>query len=138
MIPPFPELRALAEREARDLFEAIHVHHGMLSAHAEGAVVEAILDLLRDPSRPASRDALTRLVAEKVGLAVGATAPELVRQCTERVGWWALRCDRRERMFAEDPTMFPTPGVAFGVPGISAITDPTLALAAIIAALWPE
>lgn len=68
-------VRELAEQQAGDLLDAIRRHRGMMSDHTEGAVVEAVLDLLCDLSRPASRDAIVRLVAERVGLEGGATAP---------------------------------------------------------------
>lgn len=62
-----PAIRALAGRQTADLVDALHAHRGMLSDHTEGALVEAQLDLLWDLERPASRDAIARLIAEVIG-----------------------------------------------------------------------
>jgi len=90
--------------------------------------VEAQLDLLLDPAEP-DTDVLARVLAARVGLAVGCTAPEFRRF---RLGlpdgsesWaWALLGSPGEQFFFTDGN----------VPGISAITDP---VAALCAALTP-
>lgn len=74
-------IRVEAETLAGDLIRAAHVQHGMMSAHTEGAIVEAYIDLLRDLSRPASMDAAARRLAKAVGLECGAVAPVWKRRC---------------------------------------------------------
>lgn len=87
-----PAVRALAEREARALYERVKEHMQLLAATlitpawdaAPGVrclYTEAMLDLLCDLTRPASRDAVARLVAESVGLECGATAPAFWSDC---------------------------------------------------------
>lgn len=82
-IHPFPELRALAEEEARALMCAMHapewerrtrsaprpVPEGWATADAAmlQTLTESHLTLLCDLTRPASRDAVARLVAARVG-----------------------------------------------------------------------
>jgi len=82
-IHPFPELRATAESEARVLMCAMHapewerrtrsaprpMPEGWATADAATlrTLTEAHLTLLCDLTRPASRDAVCRLVAKRVG-----------------------------------------------------------------------
>lgn len=63
-----PAIRAEAERQSSALLEAVRRHHGLMSDHTEGCVVEAHLDLLCDLTRPASRDVVARLVASAAGM----------------------------------------------------------------------
>ena len=72
-----PAIRAEAERVASALLEAVHLHHGLMSDHTEGCVVEAHLDLLCDLTRPASRDAVARLVAKRSGWDIGTLITDL-------------------------------------------------------------
>lgn len=148
-----PAIRAEAERLARDFLGAADVafraagwdtdliHGG--EDYAEDALrlfAAAHLDLLCDLTRPASRDAVARLVAEKVGLVRGATAPILLRiKGMDPSTIWSLSVrsdidmDKSpsvtvdQRGFVE-PGAFPDSPIATVVPGISAITDPAEAL----------
>ena len=73
-----PAVRELAERQASECAEAIRTHHGLMSDHTEAAMFAAHVDLLCDLTRPASRDAVARLVAESVDRgAVSLNAPSL-------------------------------------------------------------
>lgn len=103
-----PAVRALAEREARAFYDALPplspqrtpravrrmsttTEPGWETVGSEtttweeqseewrNAIIAAYLALLTDLSRPASRDAVARLVAEAVGLECGATAPSFGR-----------------------------------------------------------
>ena len=66
-IKPFPELVELATREATD----IQVRMGMmLSGVGVEALRSAVLAQLCDLTRPASRDAVARLVAKRIGWVV--------------------------------------------------------------------
>ncbi len=90
-----PALRALAEQEARDAYSSMrdvgimypYDEHGrkrsepdpwaQLPSGTRDWWVAARLTLLADLSRPESRDAVARLVAEQLGLECGPTAPTL-------------------------------------------------------------
>ena len=79
-----PAVRKLAEdraREAHNLFARFTwgVEDGWteLDDGAQATLVCVHLALLCDIQRPDSRDAIARLVAERVGLVCGATAPSL-------------------------------------------------------------
>ena len=134
-----PDIQAEADRRATEgraaYIAAIERHH---TGEARDALVagvsplwvfrEAHLDLLlTDP------DALSRLLAARVGIVVGATAPEWRRF---RLGlpngsesWaWALLGTPGEQFFFTDGN----------APGISAILDPLPALHAALAATEPR
>ena len=160
-LPAFPELRALAEAQARALYGAFPSQRGPfpardgcgLTVHAptpweeQGAdfrasLIDAHLALLRDLSRPESRDAVARLLAAKVGLACGATAP----------GWYSDDDGgrRHRRWYLEfvatdphaDERTFYDPNVSHGgvswvaAPSISTVTDPAEALRLAVVAVW--
>lgn len=139
----FPPLVAMAEREAEALYDALpapdvprekpwapwaEVYRPMrersVAAHAR---------LLADLSRPASRDAWARWLAERVGLVCGATAPS-----------WRLEGDEDGPCWTLDPggmddwiNFADTPG-AVGirrVPSINRLTDPAEALRAAVLAV---
>ena len=74
-----PAVRKLAEEQARDLYAAAG---GLaldwdyyIDPQGRGEYTRATTALLSDLSRPASRDALARLVAEALGMECNATAP---------------------------------------------------------------
>lgn len=73
-----PALRKRAEEQAREtramLVDLADRHDPV---PWEGTLAQANLTLISDLSRPASRDAVTRLVAEALELKCGATAPTL-------------------------------------------------------------
>jgi hypothetical protein len=118
----FPPLVAMAEDATRGVLVvwtsgAIHPalweQHRLTDAHAL---------LLADLSRPASRDAWARWLAERVGLVCGATAPLWRREQTDDLVWvWVLDAWDDENVFRDS---------AF--PGISALTDPSEALRAAV------
>jgi hypothetical protein len=145
-----PALRKRAEelaREARDahvsaIWSALYDSYGQALVDAlppMWAYEEAHLSLLSDLSRPASRDAVARLVAEALGMECGATAPEIrllqfysdgepnhswllvVTAQPARSGyrWWSFHSEGEDPDGAEGWTL---------VPGISAVTDPTEAI----------
>jgi hypothetical protein len=150
-----PALRKRAEEEAKALCEvcadtfALHMGADMPAMYERGwdgmhederdALTAANLALLCDPSRPASRDAVARLVAEALGMECGATAPELrpfqfysdgepnhswllvVTAHPARSGyrWWSFHSEGEDPDGAEGWTL---------VPGISAVADPAEAL----------
>lgn len=122
------EIRKLAEVVALDLMTSLHSHHGMLSAHAEGALVEACLDQLCDLSRPASRDTMARWLARHHGSTVGATAPGWgPSRRADTTRRWALGTPGEARLFFIDRA---AADYERTVPGISAITDPAEAMRA--------
>ena len=121
-------IRTLAEERAREFYD-----HAFSDYDAEGfrklrgkeraRWILAFHKQLCDLTRPDSRDAVARLVAAKVGIECGATAPEL-RQVTvalpsetESIGWALLGAPGEQYLFFDR-----------NVPGISAITDPADAL----------
>lgn len=135
-----PDIQAEAERRARLFWTALGVHvsarirfpatewDACPEPDVTAAWTEAHLDLLlTDP------DALSRLLAARVGVVVGATAPEWRRF---RLGlpngsesWaWALLGTPGEQFFLTDGN----------APGISTILDPLPALHAAIAATEPR
>ena len=76
-----PALRELAEREAREAADVAAsvvdplFSWSWMSPDARERAITVRLALLSDLSRPASRDAVCRLVAERVGFRCGPTAP---------------------------------------------------------------
>lgn len=154
-----PALRRLAEAAARETHDATvraikARHHGSYGQSLIDALppmwadVDAHLTLLCDLTRPASRDAVARLVAEAAGLECGATEPDLGRYvcgehcCDGEIGRmvpcarpvWSMMGANETQMvlFADCPDPAEWDGdERIHVPGISAITDPTEALTAI-------
>ena len=120
----FPPLVQAAEEAAREQWDA-HVDvcsYGLARwAQADRTMradrVAANMRLLADLSRPASRDYWARYLAQRVRLAVGATAPRWIRGGTD----WCLRADLDEHWFSSFADMHI-------VPGISEIPDPAAAL----------
>ena len=142
-----PALRRVAEEEARTRLEtAFRVAKRFDISGQDAVAVE--LALLSDLSRPASRDAVARLVAEAVGLECGATAPDIGRfvcgeHCCDgdlgrmvpcaRPIWSMMGADETQMVVFAD---CPDPDAWDGderrhVPGISAVTDSAGALALI-------
>lgn len=146
-----PAIRALAEREAGKLWsafvaasarnEALFVEPwGKLNERYQSRWTEGMLDLLTDLRRPASRDAVARLVAGAVGLECGATAPMLHLRDSWRPARWVVVGHHDEREFThERPSGYiaPNPGSWFLIPALAGITDPAEALAIIADAVLP-
>ena len=140
-----PAIRAEAEHQAEERQDAL-ARRSYLCAwrdmprSSRDIRIAAHLDLLCDLTHPASRDAVARLVAARVGLVCGATAPTLLRIKGVGSGTiWSLsvRSDTDmskspsvtidQRVFVE-PNVFPDSPLSTVVPRISVITDPTEAL----------
>lgn len=160
-----PAIRKLAEERARDIWTAnvkyfqaagwdITIDPGEAPT-GFGLTIEAQIDLLSDLSRPDSRDAVARLVAAKVGIECGATAPDFARfvcgeHCCDGERGRMVPCSRPiwSMMGADETQMVtfadcPDPDEWGGderrhVPGISAITDPAEALRLIALAVLSE
>lgn len=139
-----PAVRARAEEQAREQHDALRARDRSLPTWDElpawsasyalvrrdpdpcALRVDATRDLLCNLDRPASRDAIARLVADALGLDCGATAPNLYR---DSHGAWHLVVDGRTVVFADAPPHHLRPGTEYRVvPGISAITDRAEAL----------
>jgi hypothetical protein len=140
-----PGVREAAEEISRERFEAwMSYKHGAFQAegmwdnldldeHEELICIE--LRLLCDLSRPASRDWWVRWLAEKVGLTVGATAPEWASHDDPNGRWWRIRGAGGEVVFFVSGPHPAEPTTNHGarwvyIPGISTLTDPRAALAA--------
>ena len=150
-----PALRDYAESEERDFYSLDVSIRGTslgrwerMDREVKHICVTARLTLLSDLSRPASRDAVARLVAEAVGLECGATAPDIGRfvcgeHCCDgdlgrmvpcaRPIWSMMGADETQMVVFAD---CPDPDAWDGderrhVPGISAVTDSAGALALI-------
>lgn len=140
-----PAIRAEAEHQAEERQDAL-ARRSYLCAwrdmprSSRDIRIAAHLDLLCDLTRPASRDAVARLVAAKLGIECGATAPILLRiKGVDPSTIWSLSVrsdidmDRipsvtvDQRGFVE-PGAFPDSPIATVVPGISVVTDPAEAL----------
>lgn len=135
-IHPFPELVALAEEEARESYSAMrdagiatpYDVHGRKRSEADpwdqlptGTRewwISARMSLLCDLTRPASRDAVARLVANRLGWC----ADEVIAAC-ER-DWPKLRALWRSAGLPELPRWEPQPPAPE-------------ALAAVVRHLWP-
>lgn len=150
--PAFPPLRLLAEQAAREAWNAERADSVMFSHDhwrwpedppdeprdetARDRLLAAIrcirtrahARLLADLTRPASRDAWARWLAERVGLRVGASAPEWfhVEGSSGRV-WWSLGCRARfhDCELGADHSQL----AVVHVPGVSDCRDPSAALA---------
>ena len=123
-----PALRRVAEEEARTRLEtAFRVAKRFDISGQDAVAVE--LALLSDLSRPASRDAVARVVAEAVGLECGATAPEFAHYL-----WgWQLGSPSRSRGFCG---LGPSASSYYIlIPGIHDVADPAEALALIALAV---
>lgn len=148
-IAALPAVAALATNEARAEYEAYaHAYHARYPNETlrpwgshdgdHGCFIAAQLALLSDLSRPASRDAVARLVAEAVGLECGATAPGLFLLTDPEPVWW-LDCitgdDEKDAdarcAFHDSPRVAMQTFLTQRVAGISAVTDPADALALI-------
>ena len=152
-IHPFPELRALAEEEARDIWtrhvrlfrerlpdmEVVADPHDASDGFA--VTVDAQVERLCDLTRPASRDAVARLVAKRLGLNFGTTAPAFWIRDAEPPARWVLDGAWDDREFTyERPRGYvpPEPGGWLLVPSLAGVTDPAESLALIVRHLWPE
>lgn len=150
-IRQLPAIRALAEERARSYWSAVQ---GIVPTAApweqtpdygKEVQIGAHLAIITDLSRPDSRDAIARLVAAKVGIECGATAPDFARfvcgaHCCDGERGRMVPCSRPiwSMMGADETQMVtfadcPDPDEWGGderrhVPGISAITDPAEAL----------
>jgi hypothetical protein len=135
-----PALRKRAEEEARETRAVlVDLADRYDPVPWEGTLARAHLSLLSDLTRPASRDAVVRLVAEALGMECGATAPELrllqfysdgepnhswllvvtARPTRPGYRWWSFHSEGEDPDGADGWTL---------VPGVSAVTDPTEAL----------
>ena len=130
-----------------------------LSVTQRAMLLERVMARACALTRPASRDAVARLVAEAVGLECGATAPDIGRfvcgeHCCDgdlgrmvpcaRPIWSMMGADETQMVVFAD---CPDPDAWDGderrhVPGISAVTDPaealTLIALAVLAPVTPE
>lgn len=140
-----PGLREESERLARETYTALTAgdptaFQSWDALASQTLWIKGHARLLRDLSRPASRDYWARWLAERVGLTVGATAPRWRRLEVEvddftpnarTITLWELSCEAGEM----------SASVCFGeearsgeyhrtiaVPGISIVTDPAEAL----------
>lgn len=138
-----PGLREEAERLAREFHAAywrdIDVVPPKFAGKYRRQATDAHVALLRDLTRPASRDWAVRYLAERVGLVVGATAPRWTR---DEDGAWTLSTGRASLVFCPEfcgSGMLPPTwdGVRYvSMPaGMVAITDPAAALAAAVLAV---
>ena len=99
-------------------------------------LIDVELDLACDISRPASMDAVARLVAERIGFVCGTTAPEFKRTVGGdgwlfRAGWGAPEVEFVEgvRKWTTFNPIRPTDFfLAASLDGIGTITDPAEAL----------
>ena len=149
------DIVALAERRAERLCAAYTRRAAIpdFTYRVEPKDVEAQLDLLLDPAEP-DIDALSRILAARVGLVVGATAPGWGRfVCGERCcdgergrmvpcsrPIWSLMGENETQMvtFADCPDPDEWDGdERRHVPGISTLTSPTEALFAALIATRP-
>ncbi len=138
-----PALRALAEREA-DAFHAAYDDPDWSDARTWRLTVDAHLTLLADLTRPASRDAVCRLVAAELWPSAEplATAPRLywtpeAHDTTDYdgapngdgwpAGWWLDRGDGHMQFFSADDWS-PDPDGHTHIPGLPDGSDPTTAL----------
>ena len=153
LLPETPELRAEAKALAREAWAAMLASpsgrlDGSLPWDDEDAYVRRSwtsghLALLRDLSRPASMDAAARRLARRVGLEVGATAPDWTegpRGVSGRA-LWQLTFGRVTVFFGDSVTYEERRGMgnrAVGAPGITTITDPAAAMVAALAATEPK
>ena len=130
-LPPVNALAEVRITERYTLAHALTMMHGTIPGGyvRDRAIDVAVeLNLLCDLTRPDSRDAVARLVAAKVGIECGATAPAF--RFNEAMRMWFLKDAREHSLdvgFAS--TMEHTQPRDVRVPGISAITDPAEALA---------
>lgn len=160
-IHPFPELRAYAESEARDAYSSMrevgimypYDEHGRHRADVDpwdqipsgtrDWWVTARLTLLCDLTRPASRDAVARLVVAKLG------GPE---EGADAGGWWEFErwdggCLVRlysgrncHELWASESVAVRENGVEADaiVPDMAGCQTLASALSAIVAHLWPS
>lgn len=152
-----PAVRAEAERRARVRRDALAGRWPSMEecppptwavmAPAEREyLIDVELDLLADLTRPASRDAVARLVAERLGIRCDSTAPTFKR--SDRAGmtsndptvgaFWVMWSDYSEAQW-HDFDDWPPGRRRFRLAKIGTITDPATALTLIaIAVLTPE
>lgn len=148
-----PTLRNLADTMANDWHAlAYDMGKGAAKYYNPERVAAVFLAQLSDLTIAASRDAVARLVAERLGLTCGAMAPDLGRfACGEhccdgdrgrmvpcaRPIWSMMGADETQMVVFAD---CPDPDAWGGderrhVPGISAVTDPAEALTLIALAV---
>ena len=147
-----PPVRALAEERAREHYTMRMTIAGpayggipweQVSDYQRGLSEAAHLALLADLSRPDSRDAIARLVAAKVGIGCGATAPTFCRMDRaairtsdpETPAFWAMWSGYSGEAQWHDFDDWPERPHRRRLPGIGAITDPAEALARVAIAV---
>lgn len=112
-----PALRKRAEEQAREtramLVDLADRHDPV---PWEGTLAQANLTLISDLSRPASRDAVARAVAERLGLTCGATAPTLRYDADFR--GWVLVGSVDEVVFNDDGVIRSGAGRTIRAPGV--------------------
>ena len=131
-----PALRKRAEEQAREtramLVDLADRHDPV---PWEGTLAQANLTLISDLSRPASRDAVARLVAEALGLRIYATAPTLRRHLYTRGARWELGDGDLRCMWHGVPTDHPSASNYIYAPDIAAAGDADEALTLIALAV---
>lgn len=138
-------IRPEAERLAREWYarwaDCDAIGFDKLPGKTRRQHIAAQASLLVDLSRPASMDFAARLLAERVGLVCGATAPEWALRFprSDGLGFWTLSAGDDEAYWTSEHW-----ADAEGVydesitPGISALTDPAAALLAALLATVPR
>lgn len=150
-----PALRKRAEEQAKALSEvcadtfALHMGADMPAMYERGwdgmhederdALTAAHLSLLSDLTRPESRDAVARLVAEALLVPVEFSAPSLWRMA-HTVWAFAAMSDCSEAVKNDGVWFIPTPGSTAdrirSVPALAGVTDPAEALTLIALAVF--
>lgn len=121
----------LAAEAVADAFEAdLCPEWRDLDDETRGFMTDGAAHRLCDLSRKSSTDWWARWLAERLGLTVGATAPEWVRVYVGRPDMLAWRLGPQSRTSPLFTSTSPdSPPVFQIVPGISALTNPAEALA---------
>ena len=138
-----PELDTLAEAAAREWYDTgaqvLGIHGQPYDATRDwmkNDQIKVFKTLFADLRRPASRDLAARVLAERVCLKPGATAP-MFRPTTGSLGGWVLSVGQRPRdsheFAALEPSAkprgnLPQTGLTV-VPDLTHATDPAWALA---------
>lgn len=147
---PLREAAEGAAREAHNLFALLTrgVADGWSELYddAQDTLVRVHALLLADLNRPASRDWAARLLAEKVGLTVGATAPAWTYTAAngrDSVAVWMLACGGRHWALCDYPPHIERvlgPPTAYGdmISVRNLPTDPAAALRAALLAVVPH
>ena len=139
----FPPLLQAAEEAARETYDAgfdAPPRPNFYNSGGRDHHTRAHARLLADLTRPASRDYWARYLAQRVGLAVGATAPTWTRGPVGSSGraLWQLTAEGVTVFFAEAVSPEEHRGMgnrAWAAPGITTEADPATALLLVLLAL---